>query len=350
MKFGDNMKITLIAMTLIVASFVTNAADTVPFVEPQVTIEQGVDYVFKPIAITPSPNGENYLGRFLFVNKGSSPMMVNGFGKPIHREFEPSFIKHQKLQDGVWKDIRVGYCGLGEEFAMKPGKPYEFHAGLWAFHEQGTPLTGRIGFDVSSGLEGGWVEYWSYPFVLDWKKDRESGEFASVNKEHYKKLRAAFTKAGFKEEFLVGDDFCSRLLQSIMKETLAQDAAKSFKPFVGKLNVTPSFELNGNIRIDFTSDEVRNFGTEYTGWFVLNPSKFSREWLQTARAKHVKVNHWGNGIQMALDDGTQWWTKDGTFYLCIKYVPFEKSTLPSLDNSREVFNGILDVMDGWLAE
>ena len=51
-------------------------------------------YVFKPIAITPSPNGEDYDGRFLFINKEPSPVMVSGFDKPIHGKFQPRFVRY----------------------------------------------------------------------------------------------------------------------------------------------------------------------------------------------------------------------------------------------------------------
>ncbi len=299
-------------------------------------------YVFKPAAITPSPEGEGYNGRFLFINTGGSSLMVNGFDKPENGKFEPRFIRYQTLNGGVWKDLEIGYCGTGaEEFPIKPLKSYEFYASLYPFDEQEEPLTGRIGFDVYAGDEGGWVAYWSYPFVLDWKKDRESGEFTSVKKEHYKKLRAAFSKAGFKDELLAGDDFCSRILQSMMKEIHGQEPGASFKPFLGKLDITPSFQLDGSIRIDFTSDEVRNFDTEYTGWFRLDPLKFNPQWFHEAAKNHVEVGKWGDGIEMKLDDGSSW---NSPLYLCIKYVPFDKSKTPTEKESEASFARILNVL------
>ena len=313
----------------------------------RITIENS-KYVFKPIAITPSPNGEDYHGRFLFINKGPSPVRVDGFDKPIHGKFVPRFVRYQTLEAGVWKEIKIGYCATGQvDFAMKPAVSYEYHVYLYPFHEQDAPLTGRIGFDVSAG-EAGWVEYWSYPFVLDWKKDRESGEFAAVKKEHYKKLRAAFSKAGFKEELLVRDDFCSRILQSMMKQAFAQETANSFKPFLGKLDVTPGFELDGKIRIDFGSDEVRDFRPEYIGWFSLDPRKFSPQWFRKAAKGHVEVSKWSDdGIEMKLDDGTSF---HSPLYLCIKYVPFEKSNAPSEKESEALFARMLNVLAGCLKE
>jgi hypothetical protein len=300
-------------------------------------------YVFKPVAITPSPDGEGYLGRFQFINKGVSPLMVNGFHKPARGKFEPRFIRYQTLTGGKWNDLEMGYCSTGaQEFPMKPLASYEFHADLYAFDEQDTPLTGRIGFDVDAGEDVGWVEYWSYPFVLDWKKDRESGEFASAKKEHYNKLRAAFSKAGFKDELLVGDDFCSQVLQSMMKEAHGPVGEASFKPFVGKLKVIPFFQLDGSIRIDFTSDEVHNLRTEYRGWFRLDPRKFNPQWFHKATKNHVEVSEWGDGgIEMELDDGTSW---DSPLYLCINYVPFDKSKSLTVKESVAPFTRMLDAL------
>lgn len=268
--------------------------------------------------------------------------MVNGFDEPENGKFEPRFIRYQTLNGGVWNDLEIGYCGTGaEEFPMKPLKSYEFHASLYPFDEQETPLTGRVGFDVYVGDEGGWVEYWSYPFVLDWKKDKESGEFASVKKEHIEKLRAEFSKAGFKKELLVGDDFCSRILQSMMKESQGQEPATSFKPFLGKLDVTPSFQLDGSVRIDFTSDEVRNFDNAYRGWFRMDPRKFNPKWFSEAVKDYVEVGKWGDGIKMELDDGSSW---DSPLYLSINYVPFEKSKAPTEKDAAELFARMLKVL------
>lgn len=312
--------------------------------QPQIKRVQAVNstYVFKPAAITPSPDGKGYNGRFLFINRRKSHLNVNGFDKPEKGKFEPRFIRYQTLNSGVWKELEIGYCGPGEEFPMRPLKSYEFYADLYPFDQQEAPLTGRIGFDVYGGDECGWVEYWSYPFVLDWKKDRESGEFSSVKKEHYKELRTAFAKAGFKDEILVGDDFCSRILQSMMKEIKALEPVASFQPFLGKLDITPSFQLDGSIRIDFASDEVRNFDTEYTGWFRLDPRKFNPQWFHEAAKHHVKVGKWGDGVQMELDDGSSW---NSPLYLCIKYVPFDKSITPTEKESKASFARMLNVIE-----
>ena len=116
-------------------------------------------YVFRPIAITPFPYGEFYAGRFLFINKEPSPVMVSGFGKPIHGKFEPRFVRYQIFENGMWKEIHIGYCATGAmDFSMKPGGSYDFHTFLNSFAERDSPLTGRIGFDVSAGAEGGWID------------------------------------------------------------------------------------------------------------------------------------------------------------------------------------------------
>jgi len=294
--------------------------------------------VFKPISITPSADGEDYEGRFLFINKGPSPVEVYGFDKPVHGKFELRFVRHQILHKGEWEEIKIGYCGTGAmTFPMQPGKSYEFREFLSDFTEQDTPLTARIRFDVAA--EKGWVEYWSYPFVLDWKKDRESGEFAAAKKEHFKKLRAAFAKAGFKEEFLEGDDFCNRIVQSMIKKTSEEEAATSFKPFVGKLDLIPGLELDGRIRIDFGSDK-----NEYRGWLWLNPRTFNRRWFLDAIEHHVEVIKSDDRIHMELNDGSPWGKSPLT--MIMNY----DSSDPSKEDSERLFKKMLNVLAGCLKE
>jgi hypothetical protein len=293
-------------------------------------------YVFKPIEIKPSFNDSGYDGKFLFINKELSPVMIFGSDEPLGRKFEPMYLEFQTLKDGRWKELQVGYCGTGaQQFAMQPGKEYVFEVSLDYFDEQDAPLTGKIGLDG----------YWSEPFVLDWKKDRSAGKFKQARKENFEKARALFAKAGFKNELLEGDDFCNRLLQTMMKETSAKDMATSFHPFVGKLDVNPWMRLDGSIRIDFTSDEIRDFDAEYTGWFVLDPRKFSPELFRKAVKQHVEASKWGEGVEMELNDGSNF---KAPFYLCIKYEPFDKAKRPTNEESEKLFRNMLGVMDGWL--
>lgn len=306
-------------------------------------VKAGKNYVFKPIEITPSPYGEDhYGGRFLFINKGPTPLMVSGFDKPTDGKFVPRFVKFETLLDGAWKKIEVGYCGTGaQSFAMKPDQSYEFAVDLEDFEEQQTPLTGRIGFDVPANDDGGWVNFWSEPFVMDWKKDRESDKFTTAKKENITKARAVFSKAGFKDELLVGDDFCNRLIQSMMKMTLDKKASTLFNPFAGKLDITPIIELDGKIRIDFTSEKNKNGRSEYTGWFSLDPRKFTPKWFRKAMKHHVKAGKWGGGIKMELDDGDSW---ASPLYLSINYVPIDNSNAPSEKESEELFTKMLNVL------
>ena len=113
------------------------------------------------------------------------------------------------------------------------------------------------------------------------------------------------------------------------------------------MDVTPGFELDGKIRIDFESDETRNYRTEYTGWFSLNPQKFSPQWFHRAAERHVKVRKWGDGIGMELSDDTSW---DSPLYLRIQYVPFEKSKSLSVKESEALFTKMLNVLAGCLKE
>jgi|GEM_PF-1808131 len=344
---GSIQKVWMYAVAFLALQVIAPAEEQPPQAEP--IVRENSAYVFKPIAITPSPSGDGYNGRFLFVNQGPSAVMVSGFDKPRGGKFELRFVRYQRLENGVWKDVEVGYCGTGaEDFAMKPGKPYEFHAYLDTFPEQDAPLTARIGFDVSAGDEGGWIEYWSYPFVLDWKKDRESGEFAKAKKEHYEKLRAAFSKSGFKEELLVGDDFCSRILLSMMNEPGVQEPATSFKPFLGKLEVFPDLQLDGSVRIDFESEKDPNIGSRYKGWFRLDPRKFNPQWLSEAVEKHIEVVERGdNSTEMKMDDGSSW---DSPLYLDIICYPGDKSNVPTEKEALVLFTRMLGVLKKSLKE
>jgi hypothetical protein len=292
-------------------------------------------YVFKPIEIKPSPF-EQYEGRFLFINKESSSVRISGFDEPIGRKFKPRFTQFQTLKDGMWKEIQVFYCGTGaQDFAMKPEMEYEFVMYLDSFKEQDAPLTGKVGVDG----------YWSEPFVLDWKSDRSAGKFELAKKERLEKVRTHFAKAGFKKELLEKEDFCSRLLQSMMKETTAKGIADSFHPFEGKLNVVPAIQLNGSIRIDFGSDIVLDHETEYTGWFVLDPNRFSPAWFRKVVNLHVDTGDWGEGVKMELDDGSSF---DSPFYLSIIYEPFGNAKRPTQKEAEKLFLRMLGVMEGWL--
>jgi hypothetical protein len=308
-----------------------------------VTQQNSGRIIFKPIEISPSPNGNDYNGRFQFVNNEPKSVRVSGFGEPKHGRFEPANIKYQVLKGGMWVDIRTTSSGLFLEYDMKPDEPYEFIVELDCFDEQDTPLTARIGL-----AEG---RFWSEPFVLNWKGDRNAGKFASARKENFQKVRDAFAKAGFKEELLVGDDFCSRLLRSMMKEFPADGDAVQFSPFLGGLDVTPILCLDGTILIDFVSDKKIQHGRpQYDGRFVLDPRRFTRQWFQNARDEFVDVK-WvdvANWMSMRLYDGSTDTEQEEIFNLQIIYSPIEKSKVPSEDDSKKAFNRVLDALDQWL--
>ena len=181
--------------------------------------------------------------------------------------------------------------------------------------------------------------------MLDWKKDRSEGKFAKATAENFAKVRTQFAKAGFKKHLLAGDGFCHRPLEDMMKETLAKDTAASFQPFVGKLDVTPGLNLDGTIRIDFSSDETRNFHREYTVWFSIDTGKFTPEWFRMAAKQNVSIAKWGDGIKMELDDGESF---NAPLYLCINYVPFDKAKTHSKADAEELFRRILGVLDARL--
>jgi hypothetical protein len=293
-------------------------------------------YAFKPIEIKPSPEDGVYEGRFLFINNTAAPVMVPSFDEPVGGRVTPQFLRFQMEKKEGWEELEVGYCGLGDEIPMAPHKAYEFVVSLSRFDESETPVTGKLGV----------ADFWSEPFVLDWRKDRSAGKFAQARQENFAKVRAAFAKAGFKQELLEGDDFCFRLLQVLMKPTSGKTAAVNFPPFVGRLDVVPQIGLDGKIRIDFGSDEIRNYDTEYQGWFSLDPAKFTPEWFRAAVKEHVSASQRGDGgVGMELDDGTNW---KAPFYLHVTCEPFDKSKRPSGEDAGKVFTQMLGNLDGWL--
>ena len=315
------------------------AVHTVAGDQPETPVEAAKkvgSHTFKPIEIKPSPHGFYYEGRFLFINKESSPVMIFGFDEPIGGKFEPRFVEFQILRNGMWQKLPTGYCGTGaQDFPMLPGKEYEFATSLVNFMEQDAPLTGKI------GLSG----YWSEPFVLDWKEDRRAGKFEQARKENVEKARALFTKAGFKKELLAGDDFCSRLLDAMIRQASAKDVTDSFPSFTGKLEVFPVIQLNGSIKIEFESDMPEVFPREYSGYFVLDPVKFSPEWYREAVKRDMSVWQREDGIGMELDDGSSF---DAPLYLSINYAPRAQAKRPSKEDAGTVFRNMLEVLDGWL--
>jgi hypothetical protein len=305
-------------------------------------------YVFKPVAVSPSPYGEFYHGRFLFINKGKLPVRVSGFDEPVEGKFEPRFLRYQILKEGVWEALPIGYCATGAmDFAIKPGQEYEFHDLLTSFPEQDTPLTGRIGFDVPTKVVGRWEQYWSQSFVLDWTKDRKSGAFASAKKEHDKKLRTMFSGVGFKEEVVAGEDFCLGIIDTMLRQTPTKASGDAFKPFSGKLEGTPVLELDGKIRIDFSGVERKGSESLYRGTFLLDPRKFNTKWFREAAKRHVTAGRYGNGVEMILDDGS-WW--DSPLYLRIEYAPDKNQKIPSDEDAKTLMTEMLKILASDLKE
>jgi hypothetical protein len=70
---------------------------------------------------------------------------------------------------------------------------------------------------------------------------------------------------------------------------LKSPAARTHKTDHSSHVIPPQFLLNGNIRIDFNSDETRSYGTQYMGWISLNPRKFSPEWFHRAAERNVEL-------------------------------------------------------------
>jgi len=184
--------------------------------------------------------------------------------------------------------------------------------------------------------------------VLDWKKDRANGAFTAAREKHDKTVRELFSKAGFKDDVLVEEVFCSRLLQSMINPTAGQQqSTTAFKPLPGNLEAIPVLEIDGTIRIDFSCDEKQNRESRYSGTLILDPKKFNPTWFRQAAKRHATAYKRGDDLVMELDDGS-WWKSP--LYLSIEYHPLANEKTPSAEDSKERFKNMLNILAGCLKE
>jgi hypothetical protein len=196
-------------------------------------------------------------------------------------------------------------------------------------------------------------EFTSEPFVLDWAKHRANGAFVAAKKRNFQEVRTGLAKAGFRPELLEADDFCARLLHSAVVEATHPGRGDVLAKFTEKLRVTPSVELNGNIRIDFASDDSgpADGSPIYRGFWVLNPKKFNSAWLEKTAPKHVDVSRWGTKVEMKLDDGSEYWGTDVRFYFSMDYVaPSAALSVPTDEAAKRTVLRILENLKSWLVE
>lgn len=63
----------------------------------------------------------------------------------------------------------------------------------------------------------------------------------------------------------------------------------------------------------------------------------------------MKASFWGAGLQMELDDGSGLGESDVRLYLCLKYVPSDKTAkLPTIEQAEQVSIKMLDNLEQWL--
>lgn len=309
--------------------------------------------------IRPSFDGESYEGRFRFVNHGTQPLKISGNWKPVNGKFWPTNIQYQILRNGQWEMVRTTSHGLLHPREMLPKTPYEYIVDLGAFDEQDTPLTCRIGVE--------WDQYWSPPFVLDWKSDRKVGKFLAAKKAHIKMLREAFLKSGFRKELLEDEQFPHHLVKSMLDRMTANGAAdRWFGPYRGKLIVWTSFLPNGNVIVNFDVAADRKDHFNYSGQLQWNPNKLSRNWFQAHRRKCISASGREPGEPLEVDSHSVLMSFDSENLVDLELREREPSTcmmdifhrksinsldpLPRKTEVMEAWERAVDAFEEWFAE
>ena len=161
----------------------------------EVKIEGG-GFIFKPIEIKPSPNGKDYEGVFVFVNNTNKIIEIPLLEMPVGKKIRPANTVFQTFTNGKWTQEKFFGGILAQSHSIEPGTKYELFVDIM-LEELPNPVTARLGFTGQN--------LWSETFILNWKKDRDEGNFLHSKKLHFQKVKEAFEKTGFKNELSAMD-------------------------------------------------------------------------------------------------------------------------------------------------
>ncbi len=297
-----------------------------------------VPYLFKPLNIKNAPQGNEYDGEFLFINRSSDRIYLNGFGEPVGEFFHPRFVGFEVRRDNRWIKLDVGYCGTGaQKYPIEPNTEYVFDISLWPFDEQDQPVTGRVGVD----------NFVSEPFVLNWQKDKRLGKFDESRDRHVETVRKLLVDAGFDKRRLTGNGFIERFLASLID--FRDPAALGFSDFEEDFDVLPTIDRRDYLRFDIPRPQPYRAGQplpptgqeRYELLLVLTPSNFSADWFREEMNRRLDIGTWGDAREMVFGERYKWFTEENTLYIQLKYWPPAGNELPSVENSKKLFKGVV---------
>lgn len=285
--------------------------------------------VFSAREITPSPTRKGYRGLFAFSNNTRSTIRLPGLEGPHVGFYTADKVVFEVQDHEKWTQLDIGYCGFPGEVTVGPNSECLMDIDLFAFKEQSVAVVGRV-------RVGG---YTSESFVLDWPTDRRKGRFKLAREEYLEKIRMQLRDAGFKESVTTGEDFCRRLLVTILSPLDRNDLG--FAPFEGELDVVPVQISGGNLRFDFHGSVIIYYEYQYSGMLVVNPSTFTPAWYGASALSHAAIGNWGKARTLKVDDGSGFYTESNKLYLEIKYhVPTGK-TLPDAAASQTLLSRVI---------
>ena len=302
----------------------------------EIKIESG-GLIFKPIEIKPSPNGKDYEGVFVLVNNTKKTIEIPLLEMPVGRKIRPANTSFQTFANGRWTQEESFDGILASRHPIKPGTEYEIFVDIM-LEELPKPVTARLGFTEQN--------LWSEAFILNWKKDREEGNFLRSKMLHIQKVKEAFEKGGFKNE-LLGDGFCDEFFQEIIVAISSQQKSKLFEPVAERVEVLPRLYLNGEIDASANYGKQSNQEPLYSLQYSMDPSKFNRAMFDKYRT-NIEVMSVGKHLVMMLlirknpED-------EALFDLTISY----RGVLSGSDSqikseANEVFKRALAVVSRWL--
>ena len=81
----------------------------------------------------------------------------------------------------------------------------------------------------------------------------------------------------------------------------------------------------------------------------MTPKKFNAAWLEKAAPDHINAGRWGAGVEMKLDDGSEFWGPDVRFYFCLNCVPPSNAlSVPTDEGAKRAVVRMLENLKSWL--
>lgn len=298
---------------------------------------EGGGLIFKPIEIKPSPNGTDYEGVFVLANNTKKTIEIPLLEMPVGRKIRPANTIFQTFANGKWTQEESFGGVLAQSHPIEPGTKYELFVDIM-LEELPNPVSARLGFADQN--------LWSEAFILNWKKDREEGNFLRSKRLHFQKVKEAFEKAGFKNEIL-GDGFCDKFFQEMIVAISSQQKSKLFEPVAERVAVLPRLYLNGEIDASANYGKQSNQEPLYSLQYSMDPLKFNRAIFDKNKT-NIEVISVGKHLVMMLSIRKKL-EDEALFELTISY----RGVLSGADSqikieANEAFKRALAVVSRWL--